>query len=189
MRARYEFSRGRPQPVPASPPRVAHRPAAARAPRTHDAGVHLRPRLGPVNSLSAVVKDVGVRPPNDGRRGCSARGRHPAAAGACPRATGPDTRNRTSNPDSWVLPGRTAIGGSAHSPRARPRHHTGSRCCRRCRRRRRRHGTVGAIRIGGLEGPRDGGSAYQRASRAGCEGVIAKRNDIRRGHALGLRWM
>jgi len=28
---------------------------------------------------------------------------------------------------SWVLPGRTTIGGSAHSPRARPRHPTGSR--------------------------------------------------------------
>ena len=38
----------------------------------HDAGVHLRARLGPANSLSAVpvrgrravVKDVRVRPPN-----------------------------------------------------------------------------------------------------------------------------
>jgi len=41
----------------------------------HDAGVHLRPRLRAANSLSAVrvrgrrdlVKDVGVRPPNDGQ--------------------------------------------------------------------------------------------------------------------------
>ena len=49
--------------------------------------------------------------------------------------------------------------------------------------------TVGAIGIGGLEGPRDGGGAYQRASRAGCEGVIAEKSDIRRGHALGLWWM
>ena len=40
---------------------------------------------------------------------------------------GPDTRNRTSNPDSWVLPGRTTIGGEARSPRARPRHPMGSR--------------------------------------------------------------
>ena len=49
--------------------------------------------------------------------------------------------------------------------------------------------TVGAIGIGGLEGPRDGGGAYQRASRAGCEGVIAEKSDIRKGLALGLWWM
>jgi hypothetical protein len=68
------------QPVPASPPRAAHRPAAARAPRTDDAGVGApaatHARLGgPANSLSAVrvrgrravVKDAGVRPPNDGQ--------------------------------------------------------------------------------------------------------------------------
>ena len=49
--------------------------ACRRACPAHDAGVHLRPRLGPANSLSAVrvrgrravVKDVGVRPPNDGQ--------------------------------------------------------------------------------------------------------------------------
>ena len=40
---------------------------------------------------------------------------------------GPDTRNRTSNPDSWVLPGRTTIGGEVHSRRARPRHPIGRR--------------------------------------------------------------
>ena len=40
---------------------------------------------------------------------------------------GPDTRNRTSNPDSWVLPGRTTIGGEVHSHRARPRHPIGRR--------------------------------------------------------------
>jgi hypothetical protein len=67
------------QPVPASPPRAAHRPAAARAPRTTPGCTYLRPRLGPANSLfnslsavrvrgrRAVVKDVGVRPPNDGQ--------------------------------------------------------------------------------------------------------------------------
>ena len=50
--------------------------ACRRACPAHDAGVHLRPRLGPANSRSAVrvrgrravVKDVGVRPPNDGPR-------------------------------------------------------------------------------------------------------------------------
>jgi hypothetical protein len=48
------------QPVPARQPTAdarrsqRHRPAAARAPRAYDAGVHLRPRLGPANSLSAV---------------------------------------------------------------------------------------------------------------------------------------
>ena len=56
-------------PLTGLPPRV---PRA----RGHDAGVHLRPRLAaPPNSLSAVrvrgrrvvVKDVGVRPPNDGQ--------------------------------------------------------------------------------------------------------------------------
>ncbi len=49
--------------------------ACRRACPAHDAGVHLRPRLGPANSLSAVrvrgrravVKDVGIRPPNDGQ--------------------------------------------------------------------------------------------------------------------------
>ena len=62
------------------------------------------------------------------RRGASARGRIPAAGGAYPALPrGPDTRNRTSNPDSWVLPGRTTIGGEARSPRARPRHPMGSR--------------------------------------------------------------
>jgi len=40
---------------------------------------------------------------------------------------GPDTRNRTSNPDSWVLPGRTTIGGEVHSLRARSRHPIGRR--------------------------------------------------------------
>ena len=58
-----------------------HQPAESRSQAcrrvcpAHDAGVHLRPRLGPANSLSAVrvrgwravVKDVGVRPPNDGQ--------------------------------------------------------------------------------------------------------------------------
>ena len=34
-----------------------------------------------------------------------------------PPSRGPDTRNRTSNPDSWVLPGRTTIGGSVLSAR------------------------------------------------------------------------
>jgi hypothetical protein len=33
-----------------------------------------------------------------------------SSRGVPPRAAGPDTRNRTSNPDSWVLPGRTTIG-------------------------------------------------------------------------------
>ena len=42
-------------------------------------------------------------------------------------STGPGTRNRTSNPDSWVQPGWTTIGGEVHSPRARPRHPMGSR--------------------------------------------------------------
>ena len=78
------------QPVPAGPPRAAHRLAAARAPRTTPGtGVHLRPRLGPpansqplarlcayrtraVRRRWAVVKDVGVRPPNDGQ--AAARG-------------------------------------------------------------------------------------------------------------------
>jgi hypothetical protein len=56
------------------PPRV---PRARTHARTHERrrGVHLWPRLGPANSLSAVrvrgrravVKDVGVRPPNDGQ--------------------------------------------------------------------------------------------------------------------------
>jgi hypothetical protein len=63
------------QPVPASPPRAAHTQACRRACPAHDAGVHLRRRLGPANSLSAVrvrgwravVKDAGVRPPNDGQ--------------------------------------------------------------------------------------------------------------------------
>ena len=32
-----------------------------------------------------------------------------------PLLRGPDTRNRTSNPDSWVLPGRTTIGQETHS--------------------------------------------------------------------------
>jgi hypothetical protein len=49
--------------------------ACRRACPAHDAGVHLRPRLGPANSLSAVrargrravVKDDGIRPPNDGQ--------------------------------------------------------------------------------------------------------------------------
>ena len=50
--------------------------ACRRACPAHDAGVPLRPRrLPPANSLSAVrvrgwravVKDVGVRPPNDGQ--------------------------------------------------------------------------------------------------------------------------
>ena len=49
--------------------------ACRRACPAHDAGVHLRPRLHPANSLSAVrvrgwrtvVKDAGVRPPNDGQ--------------------------------------------------------------------------------------------------------------------------
>ena len=41
-------------------------------------------------------------------------------------AAGPDTRNRTSNPDSWVLPGRTTIGREKSRPRARPRHPIGS---------------------------------------------------------------
>ena len=49
--------------------------ACRRACPAHDAGVHLRPRLSPANSLSAVrvrgwravVKDVGIRPPNDGQ--------------------------------------------------------------------------------------------------------------------------
>ena len=75
--------------VSASPPRAAGLPPRVRAPRTHDAGragraggraggaggagwVHLRPRRGPANSLSAVrvrgrravVKDIGVRMPN-----------------------------------------------------------------------------------------------------------------------------
>ena len=31
-------------------------------------------------------------------------------------AAGPDTRNRTSNPDSWVLPGRTTIGREKAGP-------------------------------------------------------------------------
>jgi len=73
----------------ASPPRAAGLPPRVRAPRTHDAGragraggraggaggagwLHLRPRRGPANSLSAVrvrgrravVKDIGVRMPN-----------------------------------------------------------------------------------------------------------------------------
>ena len=49
--------------------------ACRRACPVHDAGVHLWPCLGPANSLSAVrvrgwravVKDVGIRPPNDGQ--------------------------------------------------------------------------------------------------------------------------
>ena len=51
----------------------------------------------------------------------------PQQEGRTPLPRGPDTRNRTSNPDSWVLPGRTTIGGEARSPRARPRHPMGSR--------------------------------------------------------------
>ena len=51
--------------------------ACRRACPAHDAGVHQRPRLRPANSLlavrvrgwRAVVKDVGVRPPNDGLTG------------------------------------------------------------------------------------------------------------------------
>jgi hypothetical protein len=84
------------QPVPASPPRAAHRPAAARAPRTTPGCTCGHALLGPANptliqqtdSLSrvsavrlrgrrAVVKDVGVRPPNDGQA---------AADDACPTA-------------------------------------------------------------------------------------------------------
>jgi hypothetical protein len=63
--------------------------ARRRACPAHDAGVHLRPRLAgwrPANSLSAVrvrgrravVKDVGVRPPNDGQAAADhARPRRP----------------------------------------------------------------------------------------------------------------
>jgi hypothetical protein len=60
---------------PASPPAACRSQACRRTCPAHDAGVHLRPRLGPANSLSAVrvrgrravMKDVGVRPPNDGQ--------------------------------------------------------------------------------------------------------------------------
>ena len=51
----------------------------------------------------------------------------PQQEGRTPLPRGPDTRNRTSNPDSWVLPGRTTTGGEARSPRARPPHPMGSR--------------------------------------------------------------
>ena len=64
--------------------------ACRRACPAHDAGVHLRPRLGPANSLSAVrvrgrravVKGVGVRPPSDGQA---------AADDAWTRAAAPPT--------------------------------------------------------------------------------------------------
>jgi hypothetical protein len=57
---------------------LCHRSAAARAPRTTHAGVHLRPRLAAsapptasrpcaVRGRRAVVKGVGVRLPNDGQ--------------------------------------------------------------------------------------------------------------------------
>ena len=45
-------------------------------------------------------------------RGLSARPNPRSRRGFLPR--GPDTRNRTSNPDSWVLPRRTTIGGETH---------------------------------------------------------------------------
>ena len=50
----------------------------------------------------------------------------PLQEGRTPLPRGPDTRNRTSNPDSWVLPGRTTTGGEARSTRARPPHPMGS---------------------------------------------------------------
>merc|ERR1712086_172797 len=46
-------------------------------------------------------------------RGLSARP-NPRSRRGGPLPRGPDTRNRTSNPDSWVLPRRTTIGGETH---------------------------------------------------------------------------
>ena len=90
---------GSAQPVTASlrPPRATHRPAAARAPRTYDARVHLRPRLGPANSLSAarvrgrraMAENRAVLPPDDGQA---------AADDARPRKLGRAGRDRERTP-------------------------------------------------------------------------------------------
>jgi hypothetical protein len=72
--------------------------ACRRACPAHDAGVHLRPRLGPTNSLSAVrvrgrravVKGVSVRPPNVGQAAADhARPRLPSHPAFCPRLLTP----------------------------------------------------------------------------------------------------
>jgi len=77
-------------------PAASRSQACRRACPAHDAGVHLggQPRLGLVNSLSAVrgrgqravVKDVGVRPPNDGQAAADdARPRPPEDATTLPQ--------------------------------------------------------------------------------------------------------
>ena len=72
----------------------------------------------------------------------------PLQEGRTPLPRGPDTRNRTSNPDSWVLPGRTTTGGEARCPRVRPPHPMGSR---------------GKLRPSGQ--PREGGQTAGRGRR------------------------
>ena len=88
------------QPVPASPrpPRAAHRPAAARAPRTTPAGVHApaataRSAPAPTNSPSAarvrgrraMAEEVGVRQPDGGQAAADdARPRPPERGPRCP---------------------------------------------------------------------------------------------------------
>ena len=51
------------QPVPASPrpPRVRRAPITGPPPRAYDAGVHLRPRLGPAHSPSAARDRAGYK--------------------------------------------------------------------------------------------------------------------------------
>jgi hypothetical protein len=70
-----EFSRSMVGSAGTRQPAESRSQACRRACPAHDAGEHLRPRLHTANSLSAVlvrgrravVKDVGVRPPNDGQ--------------------------------------------------------------------------------------------------------------------------
>ena len=62
---------------------------------------------GGLAASAAVTMAAGMAARVLGARGVSQQ-----QEGSAP-AAGPDTRNRTSNPNSWVLPGRTTIGGEA----------------------------------------------------------------------------
>ena len=96
------------QPVPASPrpPRAAHRPAAVRG----DAGVHLRPRLGPANRYSAaratrgrraMAEDRAVLPPDGGQAAVDdARPRDGVRLAVYPLR---DRLVHSLNPSPWTL--------------------------------------------------------------------------------------